>query len=78
MKNLFRICLILFVVLIPHISQSSTFTLLNPDDVKKDIVLKGSLADATIRSVFEAPIQAIMDIKHRELFLKAEYPLWKF
>lgn len=56
MKNLFLICLFLSVIFIPQISYSSTSV--TSGDVKKDIDLKGSLADATIRSVFEAPIQA--------------------
>jgi hypothetical protein len=56
MKNLFLICLFLSVVLIPQISHSSTS--IASGDIKKEIRLKGSLADATIRSVFSAPIQA--------------------
>ena len=56
MKNLFLICLFLSVVLIPQISHSSTS--IASGDIKKEIRLKGSLADATIRSVFPAPIQA--------------------
>lgn len=56
MKNLFLICLFLSVVLIPQISHSSTS--IASGDIKKEIRLKGSLADATIRSVFPVPIQA--------------------
>jgi hypothetical protein len=58
MKNLSLICLFLSVILIPQISHSST--LITSDDVKEDIVLNGSLADESVRSVFQSPIQAVI------------------
>lgn len=58
MKNLFLICLFLFVIFIPQIGQSSNFPLLNPVDIEKVIDLDGSLAETPSRSLLPVPIQA--------------------
>ena len=61
MKNLLLISLILFTVLIPNISQSSNFTLLNPVGVEDEIDLEGTLDVTSTRTPQPTPIQATIN-----------------
>ncbi|WP_340112988.1 DUF3244 domain-containing protein [Maribellus mangrovi] len=58
MKNLFKICLLLSVLIIPQVSHSLTFALPNPEDIEKVIDLDGNLGNSPEKSLFPKPVYA--------------------
>ncbi|MCG6191592.1 DUF3244 domain-containing protein, partial [Maribellus maritimus] len=58
MKNLLIFCLIFLGIILPWDGESSSSTSKNPNDVEKQIELKGHLSDRLPRSVLPDPIQA--------------------